>query len=159
MIEEKPYILVVDDNKITTRLLRKYLEVNGFDSDEAGDGLECLDKIKQRKPNAIFLDVMMPRLDGIETVRAIKANPEIAHIPVVIVTALNDVATQTRAVEAGADDFLTKPIEEKLLVAKCMLLTELDRQRSKVARLMRAVQHIDDEHLTAEVRELLKGVS
>lgn len=139
MTDTKPYILVVDDNKITTRLLRRYLEAHGFDSGDAGDGIECLESLSVRRPNTIFLDVMMPRLDGIETVRAIKANPATKTIPVVIVTALNDVATQSKAVEAGADDFLTKPIEEKLLITKCNLLTELDRQRKKMIALTELV--------------------
>lgn len=135
MSEFTPYILVVDDNKITTRLLKRFLEAAGFETNEAGDGVECLELVASRKPNAIFLDVMMPRLDGIETVKALKADPETQHIPVVIVTALNDTATQSRAVEAGADDFLTKPIEEKLLIAKCRLLTEIDRLRLQVKDL------------------------
>lgn len=139
MIDSKPYILIVDDNKITTRLLRRYIEANGFESGDAGDGIECLESLSIRRPNAIFLDVMMPRMDGMDTVRAIKANPATRTIPVVIVTALNDIATQAKAVEAGADDFLTKPIEENLLIAKCKLLTELDRQRNTIASLREVV--------------------
>lgn len=132
---ERPYILVVDDNKITTKLMRRYLETHGFDADEANDGMECLDKVAVRQPDAIILDVMMPRLDGFETVRTLKADPATARIPVAIVTALNDMATQVKAVEAGADDFLTKPIEEKLLITKARMLTTLGQERRRIARL------------------------
>lgn len=132
---EKPYILVVDDNKITTKLLRRYLESNGFEASEAYDGVDCLEKLKERKPNAVVLDVMMPRMDGYETVNNIKNNPETKDIPVVIVTALNDVANQLKSIEAGSDDFLSKPIEEKLLVAKVKLLSNLHINQTKATKL------------------------
>ena len=71
---KKPYILVVDDNKITTKLLRRYLEANGFEAREAYDGIDCLEKVDERHPDAIVLDVMMPRMDGYETVKKLKEN-------------------------------------------------------------------------------------
>jgi CheY-like chemotaxis protein len=122
---KKPYILVVDDNKITTKLLHRYLDANGYEAAEAYDGQECLDKVAERPPDAIVLDVMMPRLDGYQTSARLKENPDTAGIPIVIVTALNDVQNQLKAIEAGSDDFLNKPIEEKLLVAKVKLLASL----------------------------------
>jgi len=134
-MSDKPYILVVDDNKITTKLLRRYLEANGFEASEAYDGIDCLEKLKERKPNAVVLDVMMPRMDGYETVKNIKENPETKDIPVVIVTALNDVANQLKSIEAGSDDFLSKPIEEKLLVAKVNLLATLNINQTKATKM------------------------
>jgi CheY-like chemotaxis protein len=122
---DKPYILVVDDNRITTKLLRRYLESNGFEAREAYDGIECLEQVEERLPDAIVLDVMMPRLDGYETVKRLKSQDHTKDVPVVIVTALNDVANQLKSIEAGADDFLSKPIEEKLLIAKVRLLSNL----------------------------------
>lgn len=122
----KPYILVVDDNKITTKLLRRYLEANNFEAKEAYDGIDCLEKVEERHPDAIVLDVMMPRMDGYETVKRLKDNDATRHIPVVIVTALNDVANQLKSIEAGSDDFLSKPIEEKLLIVKVRLLSNLN---------------------------------
>jgi two-component system cell cycle response regulator len=119
----KAYILAVDDNKITTKLLRRYLESNGFEANEAYDGIDCLEKVEERLPDAIVLDVMMPRMDGYETVKRLKEQEHTKHIPVVIVTALNDVANQLKSIEAGADDFLSKPIEEKLLIAKVKFLS------------------------------------
>ena len=127
----KPFIMIVDDNKITTKLLRRYVETNGFDAVEAYDGIDCLEKIENRLPDAVILDVMMPRLDGYETVKRLKAEEKTSKIPVVIVTALNDVANQVKSIEAGADDFLSKPIEEKLLIAKVKLLATLNVQRKK----------------------------
>ncbi|MCB0701817.1 MAG: response regulator [Candidatus Kapaibacterium sp.] len=137
-MSSKP-ILVVDDNKITTKLLKRYLESNGYEVMIAHDGIECLEAVKEKKPYAIVLDVMMPRMDGYETVRNLKANAEDANIPVVIVTALNDTANQLKSIEAGADDFLSKPIEEKLLVAKVKLLSDLNIAQMKVKALTAAL--------------------
>ncbi|GIV49991.1 MAG: hypothetical protein KatS3mg038_0512 [Candidatus Kapaibacterium sp.] len=78
---EKPFVLVVDDNRITTKLLRCYLESNGFEAAEAYDGVECLEKVAQRPPDAVVLDVMMPRMDGYETVRRLRENPATAKFP------------------------------------------------------------------------------
>ena len=136
----KPFILVVDDNKITTKLLRRYLEANGYEALEAYDGIDCLEKVELRQPDAIVLDVMMPRLDGYETSKRLKSNENTAHIPVVIVTALNDVANQIKSIEAGADDFLSKPIEEKLLIAKVKLLSSLNIENKKVLALSNAIE-------------------
>lgn len=127
----KPYILIVDDNKITTKLLRRYVEAYGYEAMEAYDGIDCLEKVDQRLPDAIILDVMMPRLDGYETVKQLKANDKTKDVPVVIVTALNDVANQIKSVDAGADDFLSKPIEEKLLIAKVKLLSSMNIYRKR----------------------------
>lgn len=137
-----PFVLVVDDNKITTKLMRRFLDNGGFESDDAGDGMECLEKVALRLPDAIILDVMMPRLDGFDTVSRLKADPRTQHIPVAIVTALNDMATQVRAVEAGADDFLTKPIEEKLLLAKARMLTALGQERERNAELQAELESL-----------------
>ena len=138
----KPYILVVDDNRMTTKLLRRYLEANGYEASEAYDGIECLEKVAERAPDAIVLDVMMPRLDGYETVKRLRESPTTDRIPVVIVTALNDISNQLKAIEAGADDFLSKPIEEKLLIAKVKLLSSVNVERKKVVALKELlVQH------------------
>lgn len=137
-----PLVLVVDDNKITTKLLNRYLTAAGFTVTEAYDGVECLEKVEEQIPDAIVLDVMMPRLDGYETVKRLRAEPKFANIPVVIVTALNDVANQVKAIEAGADDFLSKPIEDKLLIAKVRLLTSLSIERKRVATLKDTCQQL-----------------
>jgi CheY-like chemotaxis protein len=145
---KKPFILVVDDNKITTKLLRRYLEANGYEATEAYDGIDCLEKVELRAPDAIVLDVMMPRMDGYEAVKRLKENESTRHIPVVIVTALNDVANQLKSIDAGADDFLSKPIEEKLLVAKVRLLSTLCINGQKAQKLEAALLEViaETEH-------------
>lgn len=140
----KPFILVVDDNKITTKLLRRYLEANGYDVQEAYDGIDCVEKVEVRKPDAIVLDVMMPRLDGYETAKKLKSQDHTKLIPIVIVTALNDVANQLKSVEMGADDFLSKPIEEKLLIAKVKMLSTISINGKKALAMEKAVQDFKD---------------
>lgn len=146
----KPFILVVDDNKITTKLLRRYLEANGYEALEAYDGVDCLEKVEQRHPDAIVLDVMMPRMDGYETVKRLKENPDTAHIPVVIVTALNDVPNQLKSIDAGADDFLSKPIEEKLLIAKVKLLSTLNINSLKAKQYAQLIKEAVDGVITVD---------
>jgi two-component system, cell cycle response regulator len=146
----KPFILVVDDNKITTKLLRRYLEANNYEAIEAYDGIDCLEKVDQRLPDAIVLDVMMPRLDGYETVKRLKSQQHTRHIPVVIVTALNDVANQIKSIDAGADDFLSKPIEEKLLIAKVKLLSSLNIEQKKAGALAEVLEKIVNGQLSID---------
>jgi CheY-like chemotaxis protein len=139
-----PYVLVVDDNHIAIKMLRRYLERQGYEVGEAHDGIECLEQVAQRLPDAIVLDVMMPNLDGYATVQQLRSNPQTAHVPVVIVTALNDVSNQLRAIEAGADDFLGKPVEERLLIAKVKLLVTISRLRKAVAALQQYIRNLSN---------------
>lgn len=144
----KSYVLVVDDNKITTKLMRKYLEASGFEAAEAYDGVECLEKVSQRIPDAIVLDVMMPRMDGYETVKNLRQSDATKNIPVVIVTALNDVPTQIKAIDTGADDFLSKPVEEKLLIAKAGVLSKLSIQAEKISKLTGIIESIKNNQIS-----------
>jgi two-component system cell cycle response regulator len=155
-MDQKAFILVVDDNKITTKLLRRYLESNGYEAQEAYDGIDCLEKVEQRKPLAIVLDVMMPRMDGYETVKKLKEQEHTRHIPVVIVTALNDVANQLKSIEAGSDDFLSKPVEEKLLIAKVKLLSNLCLNTTKAEKLHEVLDKVIEEtNYSKSTEELL----
>ncbi len=153
-----PLVLVVDDNKITTKLLNRYLTAAGFTVKEAYDGIECLEKVEEQIPDAIVLDVMMPRLDGYETVKRLKADSRFSMIPVVIVTALNDVANQVKAIEAGADDFLSKPIEDKLLIAKVKLLTSVSIERRRVVALTEACRRLKNGE-PSDIDSLLSELS
>ncbi len=148
----KPLIYVVDDNKITVKLMKRYLEVNGFEVGEAYDGVECLELVQKQKPDAIVLDVMMPRMDGYETAKRLKENPDTKFIPIVIVTALNDVPNQVKAIESGADDFLSKPIEEKLLIAKVRLLSNLSLYMNREKKLREVVLSLQNNEVTYKTK-------
>ena len=120
-------ILVVDDNALNLKLLVDWLEHESYVVSTAADGLEALAKIEAEGPEIVLLDVLMPGLDGFETCRRIKADPAVAHIPVVMVTALEDVDDLVKGFEAGADDFLTKPFDGLELLARMRL--QLRRKR------------------------------
>ena len=111
-------VLVVDDTPLSVKLLTLQLEYEDYIVNTAANGLEALAKIEADKPDIVLLDVMMPGLDGFETCRRIRANPATAHIPVVMVTALQDVDDLVRGFEAGADDFLTIPVNSLALIAR-----------------------------------------
>ncbi|MBX6320925.1 MAG: PleD family two-component system response regulator [Rhodospirillaceae bacterium] len=118
-------ILVVDDIPINVRLLQAKLSAEFFDVVTAGNGTAALELIAREPPDLVLLDVMMPGMDGFEVCRRIKADPKTAHIPVVMVTALSDAADRVRGLKAGADDFLTKPINDLALFARVRSLLRL----------------------------------
>ena len=132
-------VLVVDDIIANVRLLEAKLSAEYFEVITAMNGLDALDAVQKSRPDIILLDVMMPGIDGIEVCKRIKSNPETQHIPVVMVTALDQPEDRVRGLEAGADDFLTKPVNDislfcriKSLVRLKMLTDEL-RVRSPAA--------------------------
>jgi len=118
-------VLVVDDLLPNVKLLEAKLTSEYFDVVTAGDGPSALASIAENAPDIVLLDVMMPGMDGFEVCRRIKDDPKTTHIPVVMVTALSDNADRVRGLEAGADDFLTKPLNDTALFARVRSLVRL----------------------------------
>lgn len=118
-------ILVVDDILPNVKLLEAKLKNEYYEVFTATNGEEALEKANRERPDLILLDIMMPGMDGYEVCRRIKANPEIAHIPIVMVTALTDPEDKVRGLEVGADDFLSKPINDIALMARVRSLVRL----------------------------------
>jgi two-component system cell cycle response regulator len=118
-------VLVVDDLEPNVKLLEAKLRAEYFDVITAFNGQEAVDRAKAEQPDIVLLDVMMPGMDGFEACRILKNTPETAHIPVVMVTALEQQADRVAGLEAGADDFLTKPVEDVALFARVRSLTRL----------------------------------
>lgn len=118
-------ILVVDDVEANVRLLEAKLTLEYYDVLTCGDGLAAIGLARAEQPDLILLDVMMPGMDGFETCRRLKADPAVRHIPVVLVTALDGRQDRIRGLEAGADDFLTKPLDDVILMARVKSLTRL----------------------------------
>lgn len=118
-------VLVVDDTPANVLLLEAKLTNDYYDVVTARDGYEAIKKAKETSPDLILLDVMMPGIDGFETCRQMKADPAISHIPVVMVTALNSVEDRVQGLRAGADDFLTKPIDDASLMARVKSLVRI----------------------------------
>jgi two-component system, cell cycle response regulator len=118
-------ILVVDDVPANIKLLEARLASEYYDVITAKDGFEALEQAKKCKPDLILLDVMMPGMDGFETCRKLKEDGELSHIPVVMVTALSEKSDRLKGLDAGADDFLTKPINDMALFARVRSLVRI----------------------------------
>jgi len=143
-------VLVVDDNEALRALMAEFLRVHGFQVITAADGETALFELTRQQPDLVLLDVQMPGLDGFETCRRIKANPETRLIPVVLVTGLSATEDRVRGLEAGADDFLTKPVDRSELVARVRSLlllksfvNELERAESVLFALARSIEGKD----------------
>jgi class 3 adenylate cyclase len=134
-----PLILVVDDIPDNVEILAMRLESLGYQVASAGDGIAALDKTRELVPDLVLLDIMMPRLDGIETVRRLKADPSLPFIPVILVTAKADAADVVAGLDSGADDYLTKPIDHTALTARVRAMLRIkalhDTVREQAQRL------------------------
>jgi two-component system response regulator MprA len=117
---DTPRILVVDDDRAVRESLRRSLEFNGYAVALAGDGAEALASIASRPPDALVIDVMMPRLDGIETTRALRGAGN--DLPILVLTARDSVGDRVEGLDAGADDYLTKPFALEELLARLRAL-------------------------------------
>lgn len=118
-------VLVVDDLEPNVKLLEAKLRAEYYDVVTALSGLDAIEAAKKDQPDIILLDIMMPGIDGFETCRRLKSDKLTCHIPVVMVTALDQQADRIAGLEAGADDFLTKPVEDVALFARVRSLTRL----------------------------------
>jgi two-component system, cell cycle response regulator len=118
-------ILVVDDVQANIKLLEAKLASEYYDVIAAKDGFEALKAAKEHKPDLVLLDVMMPGMDGFEVCRKLKEDTDLSHIPVVMVTALSDKSDRLKGLESGADDFLTKPINDTALFARVKSLVRI----------------------------------
>jgi DNA-binding response OmpR family regulator len=127
-------ILVVDDHEDNVELLRARLEARGYQVEAARDGLEALERVHARAPDLILLDVMMPKLDGIGVVRRIKGNPDLPFIPIIMQTALDAIQDKVEGLDAGADDYITKPIDFAELEARVKSLLRIKGLQEELAK-------------------------
>src|SRR6201985_1635572 len=118
-------VLVVDDILSNVKLLEAKLTAEYFEVVTAFNGVDALARVEEHGTDIILLDVMMPGMDGFEVARRIKGNPKTAHVPVVMVTALDQPSDRVAGLEAGADDFLTKPVDDAALFARVRSLVRL----------------------------------
>ena len=113
-----PRILVVDDNETNRDIITTRLATHGYETLQAADGKEALAAVAQHRPDLVLLDVMMPNLDGIETCRRLKGDAAFPFLPIILVTAKMDSKDIVAGLDAGADEYLTKPVDQAALVAR-----------------------------------------
>jgi putative two-component system response regulator len=125
-------VLIVDDEYIGRETLQSVLEGEGYELEMAENGLQAIEKAKELLPDVILLDVMMPGMTGFEVCRRIRNDPQIAEIPIIILTALDDRESLLNALKAGADDFISKPFDRYELRARLLGITQLNRYQKLI---------------------------
>ena len=141
----KSRILIADDNPTNVELLEVYLADLDCELAVAVDGKDTLDKVASFKPHLILLDVMMPKLSGFEVCKKIKGAAETRGIMILMVTALNELGDIERAVSAGTDDFLSKPVNKLELVKRVENMLKLRHVTDENERLRRYIQEMEDD--------------
>jgi adenylate cyclase len=132
-MREPPLILVVDDVPDNVEILQLRLESQGYEIITAGDGEEALAIVRDKLPDLVLLDIQMPKLDGIETVKQLKADAALPFIPVIMVTARADAKDVVMGLEAGGDDYLTKPVDQAALLARVRAMLRIKALHDTVA--------------------------
>jgi len=130
-------ILVVDDTRTVRRLQEVMLRQEGYEVLAASDGEMALELIAERPPDLVLLDLMMPRMDGIECCRRIKSQPQTRGIKVVMVTSKDERAEVRKAFDAGCDGFITKPVQKEELLRQVASLLRIARARAQLKGLMK----------------------
>ncbi len=149
---DKPHVLVVDDDKAVRESLRRSLEFNGYVVALAGDGAEALAGIANHDPDVVVMDVMMPRLDGIEATKALRAAGN--DVPILVLTARDAVGDRVDGLDAGADDYLTKPFALEELLAR---LRALLRRAAPIGEDDEETLHFADLSMNTTTREVTRG--
>jgi DNA-binding response OmpR family regulator len=136
-----PRILIADDNKQNAELLEAHLIDPQWETRIAVDGEDTLTQARRWKPDLVLLDVMMPRISGFEVCKQLKSDPELAQLAIMMVTALDQPSDVERAIEAGADDYMTKPIHKPELLLRVNALLAAGQEQTAVDRALAFFRH------------------
>ena len=157
MMSESPAtILVVDDETKNVKLMEALLLPRGYRVITASNGEEALQRVSQERPDLILLDVMMPIMDGFETCKRLKDDPDTRLIPVVIMTALGQVEDRVKGIEAGADDFLTKPVHRDELLARIHTSLRLKQTIDHKVSVLQGMQDYLAKFVPQSVKRLVE---
>jgi DNA-binding response OmpR family regulator len=137
-----PRVLIADDNPQNAELLDAHLDGSGFETKIAANGEETLAAVTAWKPDVVLLDVMMPKLSGFEVCKRMKTDPATAATAVLMVTALDQPSDVARAIDAGTDDFLTKPIHKAELVLRVKALVEAKAEPNETERTLAYMRRV-----------------
>ena len=151
-----PHILVVDDNPVNVDILRTRLAVHGYEILTAADGEEALVVARAKQPDLILLDVMMPKMDGIQVCRELRADSSLPFMPIILVTAKTDSKDVVAGLEAGGDEYLTKPVDQAALVARVQSMLRVkalhDTVQEQATRLAGQAAELREWNRTLEQR-------
>lgn len=139
----RPKVLIVDDNKENLDLVTYFLKPQNYQLLTAGDGETALELVTRETPDIILLDIMLPKMSGFEVCEKIKKNPATRFIPIVMITALKELKDKIRALEAGADDFISKPFENVELLTRVKSLLRVKKYHDELEESNRALQRMD----------------
>ena len=142
--EKQHRILIADDNEANRELLEAYLADLDCVTETADDGQQTMEKAASFEPDLILLDVMMPKLSGFEVCEKIKADPQLKKIMVLMVTALNELGDIERAVDAGTNDFLSKPVNRVTLLKRVGNMLQLKGVTDENERLRQYIQSVEE---------------
>jgi len=148
-------ILVVDDDRAVRESLRRSLQFNGYQVETAGDGMQALESVTAARPDAMVLDVMMPRLDGLEVCRRLRSTGD--DLPILVLTARDAVSDRVSGLDAGADDYLPKPFALEELLARLRALLRRAAQDNDAAQQSAAVLKFADLELDPSTRDVRRG--
>lgn len=137
-------IMVVDDDPDTALILTRHLEREGFVPIEANSGSDCFRLVRENEIDVILLDLMMPDMDGFQICKALKENPATAEIPVILITARDDMEARAEGIRAGVDDFLAKPFSRRQLAACIRAQLEILATERKTAATLSRIEGRDD---------------
>lgn len=137
-------VLIVDDDPIGLQILETLLQNEAITLAKASEGVEALAQAKAVQPDLILLDVIMPHMDGFEVCRRLRQTPELAEVPIILLTALDDRESRLRGIQAGADDFITKPYDRLELGARVQTIVRLNRYRRLLAERTRFAQVVEE---------------
>ena len=138
-------ILIADDTPQAAELLEAYLSGPEYDLQFACDGVETLERVAAQRPDLILLDVMMPRLSGFEVCKRLRADPATKAIPILMITALDQPLDVERAVDAGTDDFLSKPISQAELLHRVESLLKIRQDSGNLDRILTYIEEVEKQ--------------
>jgi two-component system alkaline phosphatase synthesis response regulator PhoP len=141
--QETPTVLVVDDNVQNLELIQAYLEELDVNTVAAYDGQQAIEAVREKEPDLILLDVMMPKMSGFEVCKRLKKDPKTSDIPIIMVTALNELGDIERGIDSGTDDFLTKPVNKWELVTRVKTMLKLKHLSDKLERTLAYLSEIE----------------
>lgn len=155
ILERHPRILIVDDDWLNRDLLKAYLTASGCDVETAANGQEALDTAMEMPPDLVLADVQMPVMDGLTLCRTLKSTPATRFVPVVIVTALDSEDEKLNAIEAGADDFVSKPYNAIILLTRVRSLLRIKQLHDEVESRNRLLRQVLNRYVAPEVADVI----